>query len=746
MSQSNTINKLIKHIQSHYDLEGKPISFREYLEFFFSQPTPQCRGAAQYIRDTFDFFGSETINIPSGKVRRFKLFDAEFANRIGRVAGQEEVQEAIYKLLNNFVREGRTNRLILLHGPNGSAKTSIIRGIIQAMEHYSTTQEGALFRFRWLFPSEKIIHSHIGFADGVQTSPQDLNSFSQLPGENLNAVLECELKDHPLLLIPTEERQALFEKLREEGAIPKGHRIPDYLYRGNLCAKCRQIYDAMLAAYGGNNEKVLRHVQVQRLHISFRYHRATATVEPQMHVDAAEQQLTASQGLASLPPAISHLTLYEPRGPLVDANRGLLEYNDLLKRPIDTFKYLLSTCETGQVTLDRSSLFLDTVFLGSTNELLLDSFKTYADFASFKGRLELIRVPYLRLVTNEVEIYRDQIPARSLERHLAPHTMKLAALWAVLTRLIRTDTNPFSGELVNVLRELSPIDKALMYDRGQLPAGLSSTLAKELKNILAEIYKQPGRQLYEGRIGASPREIRMLLMNAAQRNDNTCVTPLCLMDEIRSLIADRTLFEFLKQEPDGLYMNQDKLIEMVESTYLDILDNEAVEALGMVSEASYTVLFNRYIQHVTHWMKNEKLLDPITGNYIPPDKEFMKQVESIIRSKEEDQDVFRKNLISRIGAFALDADRTGKNESSIDFSEVFPLFFEKLKDDYFKKRQVTVQKNFIMFLNFMDGKQMESNEMQKMQAMQETLETRFGYCKRCATSAMAFLLKKRYSH
>ncbi len=742
MNQKDALDNLVKRMQSHYDLEGKPISFREYLAIFLANPASQSRGAASYIRDTFDYFSSDNIDTPVGRLKRFKLFDAEFAGGIGRVAGQEEVQEAIYRLLRNFVREGRTNRLILLHGPNGSAKTSIIRAIVQAMEYYSTTQAGALFRFRWLFPAEKFVQSNIGFA-GEKIATQDLESYAHLPGENLNAVLDCELKDHPLLLIPIDERQSLFERLRENDLIPKDHRIPDYLYRGNLCAKCRQIHDALLAAYGGDSQRVLKHVQVQRLHVSSRYHRACATVEPQMHIDAAEQQVTASRGLSSLPPAIAHLALYEPRGPLVDANRGLLEYNDLLKRPIDTFKYLLSTCETGLVTLDRSTLFLDSVFLGSTNDLLLDSFKTYADFASFKGRLELVRVPYLRRVSNEVEIYRDQIPSRALERHLSPHTMEMAALWAVLTRLRRTDTSAYPAELANLLKNLSPIDKARLYDRGLTPTGLSSSSAKELGNIIPEIYKQSGHD-YEGSLGASAREVRMLLMNAAQRDDQTCVTPLCLMKEIEELIADRSLFEFLKKEPDGLYMNQGKLLEMVETAYLDILEDEAAEAMGMVSETSYTVLFNRYIQHVTHWLKNEKLLDPITGNYIPPDVDFMQQVESIIRTKNEEESVFRKNLISRIGAYALESERMGGKNDPIDFSKVFPALFEKMKDDFFQKRQAVIQKNYQKFLLFMDGKQMENKDLHLMQTMQKSLEDQFGYCSHCAKSAMAFLLKKRY--
>jgi len=745
MSGKDLSQELSERIRSYYNSEDLALSFGEYLNLFSEAPAAQCRSAAHYVRDTFDFFGSQTIPSPTGAVTRFNLFDAEFCGGIGRVAGQEEAQEAIYRLLNNFVREGRVNRLILLHGPNGSAKTSIIHAIFQAMEHYSALPQGALYRIRWLFPTEKIARSHIGFGEGKQPPVEDSGSYAHLPGEDLNAVLDCELKDHPLLLIPIEERQQLFERLQAEGRLPKDHPLPDYLLKGDLCPKCREIHDALLSAYGGDSGKVLRHIQVQRLNLSLRYRRGMASVEPQLHVDAAEQQVTASQGLASLPPAIAHLALFEPRGALVDANRGMLEYNDLLKRPIDTFKYLLVTCETGQVPLERSTLFLDTVFLGSTNEMLLDSFKSYADFASFKGRLELVRVPYLRRVSNEVQIYRAQVPEQSLDHHLAPHTLHLAAFWAVLTRLRRPDASKFPEKLRDSLKELSPVEKAVLYDRGEAPLRLSSSMARELAGIVPALYRSPDLE-YEGRVGASAREILMLLMNASQRPDRPCVTPLGLFDEIRGLISDKTVFEFLKHDPEGDYLNHEKILELLEDYYLDLLEDEAAEAMGLVAEESYGNLFNRYIQNVTHWLKKEKLLDPITGQRVPPDEELMKEVEGIVRTEGEDPEAFRKNLISRIGAFVLDSNQSEPVDGPPDYARVFPSMFERLKEDFVDTRREVIQKNFRTFLRFMDGDQTPGNDRESRIAkqMKDALISRFAYCEQCAKEAMAFLLKKRY--
>ncbi|RME28810.1 MAG: serine protein kinase PrkA, partial [Deltaproteobacteria bacterium] len=568
--------------------ELEPLSFEQYLELLRQKPAGQLRSAAAYLLDTFDYFGSSTMETPTGKTRRFALFDAEFAGGLGKVAGQEQAQQAIYRLLNNFAREGRTTRLILLHGPNGSAKTSIIRAIAQAVEHYATTDEGRMYAFRWIFPAERVARGQIGFSEGgkATSAPSGNESYAHLPASEIEAVLECDCRDHPLLLLPRKLRLKLVEEFKSEDKLAGDFMLPHYLDRGDLCAKCRRIFDSLLASYGGDFGQVLRHVQVLRIYPSLRYRRCMATVEPQMHVDAGEQQVTASRSLASLPPSIAHLALFEFHGPLVDANRGMLEFNDMLKRPVDTFKYLLSTCETGQVALARSTLFVDTVFIASTNELLLDAFKEYPDFVSFKGRLELVRVPYLRKVSEEVEIYRSQFPPSRLGKHLAPHTFDLAALWAVLTRLKKPQAAGFEGELKQVVERLTPIDLAWLYDRGQTPPKLSSQLSRELLASLPKLYRQQGPQ-YEGRMGASAREVQMILMNAAQQPDRKCVSPLGLFEEVESLLQDKSLYAFLQQQPDGDYQNHPKLLDYVRDYYLDLLEEEAADAMGLVTEKDY---------------------------------------------------------------------------------------------------------------------------------------------------------------
>src|SRR5215471_40955 len=117
-----------------------------------------------------DHFGADQVPHPSGKIRRFRVFDAAGSEGGIRVAGQEEVQNALYRVLSNFVRAGAVNKLILLHGPNGSAKSTLVASLKRGMEEYSKLPEGALYRLNWVFPSEKLVKGSIGFSEKVVAS------------------------------------------------------------------------------------------------------------------------------------------------------------------------------------------------------------------------------------------------------------------------------------------------------------------------------------------------------------------------------------------------------------------------------------------------------------------------------------------------------------------------------------------------------------------------------------------------
>ena len=244
------------------------LSFDEYLAEVLVHPTRHLRNAARYLMDVVDHFGVDELPQATGAVRRWRLFDQAFDEGRGRVAGQERVQAALVRIVENFVRSGRIDRLVLLHGPNGSAKTSIIQAMTRAAEVYSQSDEGALYRFNWIFPTGSVQKGSLGFGGARSTH---VGSYAHLDAAAIESRLPCELKDHPLFLLAREDREAIIAGLLSEGRLSPDWTVPEVLRLGELSLKNRRIFDALLATYQGDIKEVLRHIQVERFYLSRRY-------------------------------------------------------------------------------------------------------------------------------------------------------------------------------------------------------------------------------------------------------------------------------------------------------------------------------------------------------------------------------------------------------------------------------------------------------------------------------------------
>jgi serine protein kinase len=722
------------------------LSFEEYVTLFFNDPRGQARNAAQYLRDVMEHYGTEQVPHPTGAVRRFKVFDAPTSDRDGRVAGQEEVQNAIYRLLGNFVRAGRVNKLILLHGPNGSAKSTLVNALKAGMEAYSREPQGALYRLGWVFPSEKLIKGSIGFGERVPTGAGDPTTYAHLEAESIDVRMPCELRDHPLFIVPPPERRKMLESALKKKGLGDGESgdfiLSDYLREGEMCHKCRRIYMALLNSYGGDYLKVLRHVQIERFYISRRYQEGTVTVEPQMSVDAMAQQITADRTQLNLPSALHGVVLFEPHGPLVHANRGLIEYADLLKRPLEAFKYLLGFSETAEVPLEPFVLQLDEVLIASANEKHLGAFKELPDFASFKGRIELVRVPYLRRYKLEQEVYDAQLTSTSVGKHVAPHATEVAAMWAVLTRLKKPIPERYPTEVKELVDQITPVEKVHLYEEGRAPARLSLANTKELKKLRSDLYEESDAYPnYEGRSGASAREIKTALFNAAQSADYKCLNALAVIEELEAICQDKSVYEFLQQEVVDGYHDHDEFVRVVESEYLEVVDSEVRDSMGLVSEGQYRELVERYVQHVSHWVRGEKMRNRVTGEMERPDEQRMAELEAIVMPRGEDAGEYRRGLISTIGAHRLD-----NPDAEMDFARIFPDMFKRLRDHYFEERKRVLRKNKENVLKYLSEERgtLTQREQAQVESTLETMAERYGYCEHCAKDAILFLMKKRY--
>ena len=735
-------------VRDDFTRNRRVMSFAEYQDLVVSEPLRQLRSSTQYIVDCLDHYGTSMVKYPWGEVRRFHLFDAPWAGGEDRLFGQEPVQNAVYRVLRSFVQDGRPNKLILLHGPNGSAKSTFIRCLGRGLEHYSTLDEGALYRFSWIFPTQKQTRGGIGFG-GAGEALNAVESFAYLPDDVVDARVGDELRDHPLLLIPVDERQKLIDRLIRDTSPPAapgatGFNVSDYLRQGALSPKNRAIYDALLASYHGDYLQVLRHVRIERFEISHRYRTGWVTVEPQLSVDASERQVTADRTLGALPPSLQSVSLLEYGGEIVGANRGVIEYDDLLKRPLEHYKYLLTTVERAALSMTSTTLFLDLTFIGSSNDIHLAAFREIPDFQSFKGRIELVRVPFILDVRHEEALYRARLREAAGNRHVAPHTAYVAALWAVLSRMRKPQIERFPSTLAEAIGKLTPLDKAELYATGAIPRELSPDRARELAAHVKDLWHESDTYpIYEGRVGASPREMQGVLLAAAGSGASRYdyVSPLAVLDEIVDLCKQSSLYEFLRQDVQpGGYHDHKKLIEVVRSRLFDKIDDEVRAAVGLVEESEYSRVFERYITHVMHAIKKEKVRNPSTGRMEDPDEGMMKEVERTLEITGRPDD-FRQSLIAKIGAWSLDH----RGQKPV-MSEIFAELLRKLRDAYFERHKKTIARGIGDLVKVLSGNEasLSAEARPRTDAALQTLIDKYGYSRESARDLVGALATLRY--
>ncbi|MFT7580653.1 MAG: serine protein kinase, partial [Myxococcota bacterium] len=228
-----------------FNARRQVLSFDEFFELFCERPKRFLRTAPEYIRDCMAHYGTREVPRPGGAQTRFKIFDCPWNGGNKRVVGHEPAQDQLHRLLNNFVSEGRVTRLILLHGPNGSAKSSLVECLAQGLEEYSKTEDGAVYQFNWIFPTRSVAKRRLGFQSAARGP---LTSYAHLPAEEVDARMPADLHDHPLLLLPTDRRMALLATLRESGHINDETPLADYLTHGDLAPRSHAIFEALLSA------------------------------------------------------------------------------------------------------------------------------------------------------------------------------------------------------------------------------------------------------------------------------------------------------------------------------------------------------------------------------------------------------------------------------------------------------------------------------------------------------------------
>ncbi|MBL7663645.1 MAG: hypothetical protein JNM93_00815 [Bacteriovoracaceae bacterium] len=728
-------------IKQEQDEFSKTLAFDDYMDVFEAHPERELRITCHYLRDMFNFYGK---NEEGG----FNLFSRVHPDSPA-VFGQHQTQEYIYRNLENFAEEGYNNKFLLLVGPNGSSKSTLVKKIMKVAEDYSRTDEGSLYTFSWIFPIDNYVKGSLGLG-GSTPSKSNLQSYAHLDDKEISAILTSELKDHPILLLPQNVRQKMFESVFKNKPKQLEQVKKSYLYNGDLSKRNRMIVDALLKNYKGDYREVFKHVRVERFLIDKRYSNSAATIEPQVHVDARLQQITMDKRLANLPPSLQSLNLFNMNGEVVLANRGILEFSDLLKRPLDAFKYLLMTMESRTINLHGILTELDIFFVGSSNEVHFSAFKQHPDFNSFKGRFNFIRVPYLLKYTEEEMIYKEQLENIKEKTRFEPHALHILGLWAVMTRYrAPLNKNYKDQKLGKIAAALNPLEKALLLSESITPDNLDSDGKQTLKRGASQILKEYANDsLYEGKFGISPREVKQIIYELSSQYSD--VSSIEILEYLKDISERKIEYDFLNIAPQGDYHNPKKFLDLLEEYSLDLFDSEVRSALGLVDERSYEDYISKYIININALIKGEKIKNKVTGKFEPSDMFFVREFETNINLNEPPEK-FRSHLISRLGAYYLD--NPGK---SIVYGDVFEDMVKLLQESFRNEQKKIIDKvakNLVIYLEEYteesEGEKSLSGQLNRevgdqIRGIISNLTNKFGYSEKGAINILKNLIKKRY--
>jgi len=731
------LNKLSTQIQTKFDTNESIKSFAQYLEDFKNNSKKFSRSAAQYLKDVFETYGSYKVkNIAGEEVNRWGIFD-----QFGPVFGQEHAQDQIYNYICSFA-ESRVNKIILLHGPNGSAKTSLIAAMMLAMEEYSHTPEGAVYAFNWIFSDVGEQETGLGFGAGPSSKfARDTLAFTA--PQDITFKLACSMKDNPLLLIPKKERKEFFESL--------GLELPAHLLEAELCQKCNEIFNQLSISYKGDWLQIVRHIQVERFYFSKRFRKGLISIDPQINRDANSRPLNIEQSYR-IPRVLALSSMYEPYGDLVDANRGMVEFSEIFKRGSDANKYLLTTAQWGTISLPNFTAYLDCVIIATDNQTNLTLFKRQLDWPSFNGRFAYVRVPY-NLKWSEEKKACDKIIKSHVRGLTAPHSVETLSLWAILTRL-RQSSEPFGVKL-------NYIEKAILYDKHEAPDSWKTedkqSLVKELKAIASEYDEDQSRVIdgkvidatYEGRSGASYREIENIVI--ACTNKKNYISPVLIFNAIKNMIKDESVYEFTRlywgnknEAQDGIlyekgYLEPELSLDEARIFYVESVWNDLSASANLISEEEYTKLFTRYLQQTKAWIQHEKIKNPNTGVFENPNEKMMQGVEKSLGISTSEAEDYRRGIFNKIAAWALE----NPNSKEIPYSKLFSDSIDLLKKTASESRESQLERlaTFILYHNSEDWQLVPEEDKEWVVQTIENLK-KLGYTDILLKEALVFVIKE----
>ena len=540
-------------------------TFAEYLDIVREHPEV-TRTAYQRLYDLILSFGVETTESGREKHVHYPFFDDPENGGKDAVFGLDSALHHFVNALKSAAAGyGIERRVLLLHGPVGSSKSTIARLLKQGIERYSATDAGALYTMGWVDDDD----------------PQ-----------NQDAIHWCPMNEEPLHLLPQRFREEIEANLNKD----RGEDDPHVHIKGELDPFCRFMYHQRLKKYDGDWSRVTEDVRVKRVVLSEKDRVGIGTFQPK---DEKNQDATELTGDINYRKIAEYGSDSDPRafnfdGEFNIANRGIIEFVEVLKLDVAFLYDLLGASQEHRIKPKKfAQTDIDEVILGHTNEPEYRRLQNNEFMEALRDRTVKIDIPYVTTLANEVKIYEKDYNKNTVRgKHIAPHTIEMAAMWAVLTRL---EEPKHAG--------LTRLQKLKLYNGKTLP-GFTEENINELRE----------HARHEGMIGISPRYVQDKISNALVAHpDAKSINPLMVLNELEAGLKHHSLInnEEVKQE-------YRELLGVVKEEYENVVKNEVQRAIA-ADEDALKRLCGNYIDNVKAYTQKEKVKTRFTGKSEEPD-------------------------------------------------------------------------------------------------------------------------------
>jgi serine protein kinase len=491
-------------------------------------------------------------------------------------------------------------------------------------------------------------------------------------------IKDCPMREEPLHLIPKHLRPLLEREL--------GVKI-----EGDLCPVCRY---RLKKDYDGEFERY----PVTTSDFSIRSRKGVGVVPP---VDPNNQDTSVLVGSVD----ISKMDLYSEDDPRVLSlngafnvgNRGLVEFIEVFKNDVEYLHAMITATQEKSIPSPGKGamIYFDGIILAHSNEAEWNKFKSDHTNEAILDRIVKVEVPYCLELDEEVKIYRKLLRNSSFDAHIAPHTIEMASMYAILTRL--TPSNK-----VDALTKLKIYNGEEIVEKG-------STKKVDIFELRDEAQR-------EGMTGISTRFIMKALDTALSESENNCINPIAIIDTLIKATKELAIGEDERKRCVGF------LQDSIKKEYHKILEKEITRAFIHGYREQAESLFNNYLDHADAYANATKLKDKNTGEELEPDVKFLQSIEEQIGVIGSAARGFRQDVTAYMFSVL-------RNGGVIDYRS-----YEPLKEAIEKKLTASVKELSRIITK---ARVRDQEQDTKYDAMVEEMK-RNGYCDHCCNVILKY--------